>query len=59
MLFMDGNKIIKIPNKNNFMSVFPSFIYHAITPLKSEDNKDVAFSSQRFSIQFWIRLEGV
>ena len=56
MLFMDGDKIIKVPNKNNFMVVFPSFIYHAINPLKSEDNKDVDFTSQRFSVQFWVRL---
>ena len=56
MLFMDDGKIIKIPNKKNFMVVFPSFIHHAIIPLKSEDNKDVDFASQRFSVQFWMRL---
>ena len=56
MLFMDDGKIIKIPNKNNFMTVFPSFIHHAIIPLKSKDNKDVDFTSQRFSVQFWVRL---
>jgi Rps23 Pro-64 3,4-dihydroxylase Tpa1-like proline 4-hydroxylase len=56
MLFMDDGKIIKVPNKNNFMTVFPAFIHHAIIPLKSKDNKDVDFTSQRFSIQFWVRL---
>jgi len=56
MLFMDDGKIIKIPNKNNFMTVFPSFIHHAIIPLKSKDNKHVDFTSQRFSVQFWVRL---
>ena len=56
MLFMDDNKIIKVPNKNNFMVVFPSYISHAIMPLYSEDKKDVAFAAQRFSIQHWNRL---
>lgn len=55
-LFMDEGKIIKVPNQNNFFCVFPSFISHAITPLYSEDNKDVSFLEQRFSVQFWTSL---
>ena len=56
MLFMDENKIIEVENKNNFMVVFPSFVPHAITPLYSENNEDVSFLEQRFSIQFWVGL---
>jgi len=56
LLFMDEGKIIEISNKNNFFCVFPSFISHAITPLYSEDNKDVSFLEQRFSVQFWTSL---
>jgi hypothetical protein len=56
LLFIDEGKIIEIPNKDNFFCVFPSFISHAITPVYSEDNKDVSFAEQRFSIQFWTSL---
>ena len=56
LLFMDEGKIIEIPNQDNFFCVFPSFISHAITPLYSEDNKDVPFLEQRFSVQFWTSL---
>ena len=56
MLFMDENKTIEVENKNNFLVIFPSFIPHAITPLCSENNKDVSFLEQRFSIQFWVGL---
>ena len=56
MLFMDENKTIEVENKDNFLVVFPSFIPHAITPLCSENNKDVSFLEQRFSIQFWVGL---
>ena len=56
MLFMDEGKIIEVPNEDNFFCVFPSFISHAITPLYSEDNKDVSFLEQRFSLQFWTSL---
>jgi Rps23 Pro-64 3,4-dihydroxylase Tpa1-like proline 4-hydroxylase len=59
MLFMDEGKIIEVPNENNFFCVFPSFISHAITPLYSEDNKEVSFLEQRFSVQFWTSLAGV
>jgi hypothetical protein len=55
MMFMEDGEIIKVKNKNNFMVVFPSYIPHAITPLRSDDNKDVAFLEQRFSVQFWVR----
>tara|TARA_R110000796_G_scaffold77341_1_gene172729 strand:- start:2744 stop:3433 length:690 start_codon:yes stop_codon:yes gene_type:complete len=55
MMFMEDGKIIEVKNKNNFMVVFPSYIPHAITPLQSDDNKDVAFLEQRFSVQFWVR----
>ena len=57
MLFMDEGKIIKIENKNNFMVLFPSYIPHAITPIYTEDNKDVSFLEQRFSIQYWVTLQ--
>jgi len=57
MLFMDNNKIYEVENKNNFMIVFPSYISHAITPLHTEDDKDVSFLEQRFSIQFWVSLQ--
>ena len=56
MLFMDDGKIITIPNKDNFMVVFPSYIDHAITQIKSKDGKDVPFPQQRFSIQYWVKL---
>ena len=56
LLFMDEGKIIEIPNQDNFFCVFPSFISHAISPLYSEDNKDVPFLEQRFSVQFWTSL---
>jgi Rps23 Pro-64 3,4-dihydroxylase Tpa1-like proline 4-hydroxylase len=56
MLFMDGKELIKVKNKNNYMVVFPSFIPHAITPLYTQNKKDVSFTSQRFSVQFWIKL---
>ena len=55
MMFMEDGKIIKIKNKNNFMIVFPSYVPHAITPLHTVDDKDVAFLEQRFSVQFWIK----
>jgi hypothetical protein len=57
MFFLDRNDIIEIENKNNFMTVFPSYIPHSISPLYTENNKDVAFLEQRFSIQFWIGLQ--
>ena len=57
LLFMDEGKIIEVPNENNFFCVFPSFISHAITPLYSEDNKDVSFLEQRFSVQFWVSFQ--
>ena len=56
MLFMDDGKIITIPNQDNFMVVFPGYIEHAITPVKSKDGKDVAFPQQRFSIQYWVKV---
>ena len=56
MLFMDQNKIIEVENKDNFMVVFPSFVPHAITPLYSENDEDVSFLEQRFSVQFWVGL---
>ena len=56
MLFMDDGKIITIPNQDNFMVVFPSYIDHAITQIKSKDGKDVPFPQQRFSIQYWVML---
>jgi len=56
MLFYD-KKLIEVKNMNNFMVVFPSYISHAITPLYTENNKDVSFLEQRFSIQFWVSLQ--
>ena len=56
MLFMDDGKIIAVDNQDNYMVCFPSFIPHAIKPVYTEDNKDVSFLEQRFSIQFWVRL---
>ena len=55
LLFYD-RQIIEIENKNNFLVVFPSYIPHAIKPVYTEDNKDVPFLEQRFSIQFWVRF---
>tara|TARA_R100001015_G_C4583360_1_gene139558 strand:+ start:121 stop:744 length:624 start_codon:yes stop_codon:yes gene_type:complete len=55
LLFYD-REIIEIENKNNFLVVFPSYIPHAIKPVYTEDNKDVPFLEQRFSIQFWVRF---
>ena len=55
MMFMDDGRVIEIPNQNNMMVVFPSYINHAITPLKSEDGNDVPFPQQRFSIQYWVK----
>ena len=56
MLFYDNNTTIEIPNQNNLMVLFPSYVNHSITPIKSDDNKDVAFAEQRFSIQYWVKL---
>ena len=56
MLFMDENRIVEIPNQNNLMIVFPTYIHHAITPIKSKSGKDVPFPQQRFSIQYWTDL---
>ena len=55
MLFMDENGIVEIPNQNNLMVVMPTYISHSITPLKSKSGKDVAFTQQRFSIQYWVK----
>jgi hypothetical protein len=55
MLFMDENRVVKIPNQNNLMVVMPTYIPHSITPLKSKSGKDVAFTQQRFSIQYWVK----
>lgn len=56
MLFMDNGQIIEFDNRDNCMVVFPSWVDHSITPIKSKDNKDVPFLEQRFSIQYWVRL---
>jgi Rps23 Pro-64 3,4-dihydroxylase Tpa1-like proline 4-hydroxylase len=56
MLFYD-KKLIEVENMNNFMVVFPAYVSHAITPLCTENNKDVSFLEQRFSIQFWVRFK--
>ena len=58
-LFMDKNDIIETPNEDNSLFIFPTYIPHAIKPLKSKNNKDVAFLEQRFSIQYWCRLADV
>jgi hypothetical protein len=55
MLIMDEGKIIEIPNLNNNMVVFPSYISHCIKVIKSKNGKDVPFPQQRFSIQYWTR----
>ena len=55
MLFMDENGIVEIPNQNNLMVGMPTYISHSITPLKSKSGKDVAFTQQRFSIQYWVK----
>jgi hypothetical protein len=55
MLIMDEGKIIEIPNLNNYMVVFPSYISHSIKIIKSKNGKDVPFPQQRFSIQYWTR----
>lgn len=57
MLFMDDNRIVEIPNQNNLMVVMPTYISHSITPLKSKSGKDVAFTQQRFSIQYWVKCD--
>ena len=57
MFFMDDHKIIEVKNKNNFMVVFPSYIPHSISPLYTDNKEDVSFLEQRFSIQFWIKLQ--
>jgi len=54
MLFRD-EKLIEVKNCNNFFSVFPSYVPHAVTPLIAE--KDVSFAEQRFSIQYWASLK--
>ena len=55
MLFMDEGKIVEIPSRNNLMVVFPSYINHCITPILSKSGKDVSFTQQRFSIQYWVK----
>tara|TARA_R100000544_G_C2206237_1_gene49423 strand:+ start:146 stop:784 length:639 start_codon:yes stop_codon:yes gene_type:complete len=56
LFFMDDGKIIKVPNKDNMMVLFPWYINHSITPIRSKDGKDVPFPQQRFSIQYWVDL---
>ena len=56
LLFMDEGNIIQIPNKDNMMVLFPWYLNHSITPVKSKDGKDVAFPQQRFSVQYWVNL---
>jgi hypothetical protein len=56
LLFYD-EKVIEVKNKNNFFVLFPTYIPHAITPVYTEDRKDVSFLEQRFSIQFWVKLK--
>ena len=56
MLFMDNDRIVRVENKNNLMVLFPSYVPHSITPLYSNDSKNVPFMEQRFSIQTWLRL---
>jgi|TARA_X000001388_G_C2230809_1_gene123107 hypothetical protein len=58
MLFMDDGEMFEIPNQDNIMVAFPSWVDHAITPLKSDDGKDVPFLEQRFSIQYQCSLDG-
>ena len=55
MLFMDEGRTIEISSRNNLMVVFPSYIHHAITPIRSKSGKDVPFTQQRFSIQYWVK----
>ena len=57
MLFMDDGRTVEIPNQNNIMVVFPTYVHHAITPIKSRSGKDVPFPQQRFSIQYWTDLK--
>ena len=56
LLFMDEGKIIQVPNKDNMMVLFPWYLNHSITPVKSKDGKDVPFPQQRFSVQYWVSL---
>ena len=46
MLFMDNGQIIELENRDNCMVVFPSWVDHSISPIKSKDNKDVPFLEQ-------------
>jgi Rps23 Pro-64 3,4-dihydroxylase Tpa1-like proline 4-hydroxylase len=55
MLFMDEGRIVEIATSNNLMVVFPSYINHCITPILSKSGKDVSFTQQRFSIQYWVK----
>ena len=51
-----GESIRIEPIEGNII-LFPSYIPHSISPLYTDDKKDVSFLEQRFSIQFWIKLQ--
>ena len=55
-LFMDGDgDTIEVDTPHNILSVFPSYIPHAVTPIEADD--EVQFDMERFSLQYWVSLE--
>lgn len=56
-LLMDDGRVVNIPLGHNIMTVFPSYIHHAMNPMIARDNKELAFLDQRFNLQFWVTLE--
>ena len=57
-LFND-EKIIKIENRHNSLCIFPSYIPHAVTKITIDEEKSTSFLEQRFSIQYWVKLNNV
>ncbi|MBI86382.1 MAG: hypothetical protein CMJ81_24555 [Planctomycetaceae bacterium] len=56
-LILDGGKVITVPLGHNVLTVFPSYIHHAVSHVIAPDNKEMAFLDQRFNLQFWVTLE--
>lgn len=53
LTFKRNDNIITIPFKNNTAILFPSRIFHKVTPIKLKDNQ---FKNKRFAIQNWASL---
>ena len=55
-LFMDQGGVVKVPLQHHVLTVFPSYIHHAVSPMLINDHEDLDFLEQRFNVQFWVTL---